>query len=164
MFKLALVPIFMVGCMYASNDAVLPTATVQTMLYLPVIVLPAFEDQLLDLINAERGAHGLTALSILNQVAEAHSQDMVDRNFFSHINPDGLNAGARLANAGYKWQSWGELIGYGYVTPIAVFNGWMESPLHKAKILDTSYSEVGIGHVAGGTYTHYWTVVLTKPQ
>lgn len=147
------------GCMHTSSNTALPTATVQA--YLPIIIAPSFEDQLLTLINARRGAQSLTGVSILAAVAEAHSQDMIDRNFFGHINPDGLDAGARLDAAGYKWEYWGELIGRGYTSPVAVFNGWMESSLHRAQLLNPDYSEAGIGYVVGG---HYWTIVLTEPQ
>lgn len=136
--------------------------------YLPIIIyLPTYEEQLLNLINAERRTRGLTTLStssMLMQVAEAHSQDMINRHFFGHINPDGLNAGDRLNNVGYKWNSWGEVIGEGLTTPTAMFNGWMNSPSHRANLLNPSFSEIGPGYSAGGIFNHYWTAVLAMPQ
>lgn len=138
--------------------------------YLPIVLKssasPSFEDQLISLINAERSSRSLGTLSqsgILMQVAEAHSQDMVDRNFFSHVNPDGLGPGERLTNAGYNWSTWGETIGAGYSTPQAMFDGWMNSSDHRAILLSEAYTEIGIGYVAGGTYGHYWTAVFAKP-
>jgi uncharacterized protein YkwD len=98
------------------------------------------------------------------QVAEAHSQDMVNRNFFSHINPDGLDPGDRLDQAGYQASTWGETIGAGYTTPTAMFNGWMNSADHRTILLSPTFTEIGLGYVAGGAYGHYWTAVFAKPQ
>lgn len=137
--------------------------------YLPIIQRsppspPASEltpaEQLLALINAERQRRGLNPLImniILMQAAEAHSQDMIDRNFFSHTNPDGLGPGDRLTNAGYNWRTWGENIGAGYLSAEAMFNGWMDSGSHQDIMLNPNFTEIGIGYVTGGYYGHYWT-------
>ncbi len=77
--------------------------------YLPIVRgVPAPEEQLIDLIDAERLRRGVNALqvnSVLMQVAEAHSQDMINRNFFDHTNPDGQDPGDRLDEAGYAWSA-----------------------------------------------------------
>lgn len=136
--------------------------------YLPIIYRsPTFEEQLVDLINAERAKQGLGTLSInsvLAQVAEAHSQDMIDRNFFDHTNPDGLLPGNRVTNAGYTWSNVGETIGAGYTSPQAMLNGWLNSPGHRAILLGANYTEIGIGYVPGGAYGHYWTAVFARPS
>jgi len=151
------------------------TATVGVLpVYLPIILKSStgagspstFEDQLISLTNAERSSRGLGTLSkssTLMQVAEAHSQDMVDRNFFSHTNPDGLGPGERLTNAGYNWTAWGETIGAGYSTPQSMFDGWMNNSEHRDILLNATYTEIGVGYVAGGTYGHYWTGLFAKP-
>lgn len=137
-------------------------------LYLPILLKSlTFEDQLLSLLNAERSARSLATLSadnLLMQVAEAHSQDMVNRNFFSHTNPDGLDPGERLEQAGYQARTWGETLGAGYATPTVIFNGWMDSSTHRAILLSPNFTEIGLGYVAGGAYGHYWTAVLATPQ
>lgn len=133
--------------------------------FLPVISIIAPEDRLLDLINAERWALGLDTLSshsTLTQVAEAHSQAMIDRGFFAHIDPDGLGPGERLDSAGYEWHAWGEALGL-EATPVKMFNSWMMHPAHRDIVLGPGYSEIGIGYVAGGTHHHYWTAVLAGP-
>ncbi len=157
------------GCTEYGYDLRVVDSTGSIKTYLPLILRswPPFEEQLINLINAERSSRGLATLSrsdLLMQVAEAHSQDMVDRNFFDHTNPDGLGPGERLTNAGYNWITWGETIGGGYTTPEAMFNGWMNSDPHRAILLSTNYTEIGIGYVAGGTYGHYWTAVFARPQ
>lgn len=139
-----------------------------TSVYLPIIMRsPIPEDKLIDLINTERSSRGLAPLTLsplLMQVAEAHSQDMVNRNFFSHTNPDGLGPYERISNAGYNASDWGETIGGGYTTPQqAMFNGWMNSPGHRAILLDSGLTEIGIGYVTGGSYGHYWTAVFATP-
>jgi len=138
-------------------------------IYLPLVFKAelSFEEQLIALINTERSSRGLVTLSpdsILMQVAENHSQDMVDRNFFSHINPDGLGPAERVTNAGYSWSALGETIGAGYSTPQAMFDGWMNSSGHRDILLSPDYTEIGVGYVAGGTYGHYWTAVFARPQ
>ena len=136
--------------------------------YLPIVAreqqLP--EEQLLALIKDERARQGLAPLTlnpILMQVALAHSQDMRDRNFFGHVNPDDLRACQRLTNAGYDWWACGENIGAGYASVQAVFNAWMSSAGHRANILDPDFTEIGFGYAAGGDYGHYWTLDLGRP-
>ncbi len=137
--------------------------------YLPLIIRgpSSPEAQLIDLINTERVSNGLSPLatsSLLMQVAEAHSQDMRDRDFFSHTNPDGDTPGDRLTSAGYSWQAYGETIGAGYATAQAMLNGWLNSAPHRAILLDPDYTEIGIGYVAGGSWGHYWTADLATPR
>jgi len=150
------------------NAALESSADYTRTVYLPIVRgAPAPEEQLADLINAERSRRGLSELRaspVLMQVAEAHSQDMVNRNFFDHTNPDGQDPGDRLDEAGYAWSSWGETIGGGYTTPQAMFTGWMNSPGHQDIILEPGFTEIGIGHVTGGHYGYYWTADFATPQ
>ncbi len=58
-----------------------------------------------DFVNESRNKSGAVPLQFdpkLAEIARAHSQDMIDRNFYSHVNPDGLDATARAENAGYN--------------------------------------------------------------
>ena len=136
--------------------------------YLPVVhSTPTPEQTLIDLINAERSRRGLNTLQIrdvLMQVAEAHSQDMADRCFFGHLNPEGQDPGDRLDEAGYSWLAWGETIGAGQSSSQIMYDGWMSSPDHQAILLNPNYLEIGIGYVAGGPYGHYWTAVVATPR
>jgi len=136
--------------------------------YLPIVIGPVTpESQLIDLINAERTRRGLSALRmnpVLMQVAEAHSQDMVNRNFFDHTNPDGQDPGDRLDEAGYAWWAYGENIGGGYTTPQAMFTGWMNSQGHRDNMLYSDFTEIGIGYVTGGYYGYYWTADFARPR
>ncbi len=150
------------------NAALESSAVTTRTVFLPILAKTTSpEAQLIDLINAERVRRGLDALSVnpvLMQVAEAHSQDMVNRNFFDHINPDGQGPDGRLNEAGYAWSWCGENIGGGYATAQAMFTGWMNSTGHRDNMLFRDYTEIGIGYVTGGHYGHYWTAVFATPQ
>ncbi len=112
------------------------------------------EYQMLDLINNERQARGLDPLvmnNTLSSVARLHSQDMIDREFFSHTNPDGLTSSDRARNAGYNFVALGENL-CGNPSIATGHSLLMNSPSHSANILNPSFKEVGIGIVDGGPY------------
>jgi uncharacterized protein YkwD len=134
----------------------------------PQISPAAFEQRVIELINVERTKRGLPALGFddkLTLAARAHSQDMADKGFFSHTGSNGSNPGDRISATGYDWSTYGENIAAGYTTPESVVRGWMESPGHRANILNRDVRELGVGHVAksGSEFTHYWTNVLAAP-
>ena len=131
----------------------------------------AFEQGVLNLVNQARagaGAGPLTYDPILGQVAEDHSADMLARDFFAHTNPDGTTAGTRIRNAGGQFATGrtAENIAVGYSTPEAVVNGWLNSPGHRANILNPNLTTIGIGHVFSSNdpgnvqFGHYWTQVF----
>ena len=102
------------------------------------------------LTNIERANAGCGAVRVdarLAAAAQAHSTDMVDRDYFSHTSPDGKGPGDRASAAGYpRWS--GENIAAGYPTPAAVVQGWMNSPGHKANILNCQSKATGVGYDA----------------
>ncbi|GGR27490.1 CAP domain-containing protein [Streptomyces roseolus] len=118
-------------------------------------------DQVLSLVNAERAKAGcgpLTANATLARAAQAHSDDMAARDFFDHTNPDGADPGDRVTAAGYPWSTYGENIAMGQRTPEQVMEAWMNSPGHRANILNCDFKELGVGvHDGGGPY---WTQVF----
>ncbi len=131
--------------------------------------LSDFESEVIDLVNAERAEEGcpaLTAHPTLRQVAYAHSQDMAVRDFFSHVNPDGEELDDRVNETDYDWMGLAENIAAGYETPERVVEGWMNSPGHRANILNCTYLDIGVGYyyAANSTYEHYWTQVFGRPR
>jgi uncharacterized protein YkwD len=111
---------------------------------------------LVDMVNNHRRSIGLSPLVWDDRVAEvalAHSQDMVDRNYYSHINPEGQNAGARLREAGIDYTWWAENYCYGFSTASAAFNFWINSPAHKSNIESSNVTHHGVGKV-GSVWTH----------
>ena len=122
------------------------------------------------LINAERAARGIAALhhdDLLRIVARAHSEDMVARSFFSHVNPDGDDPFDRMRAVGISFQRAGENIAWnrGYADPAMVaVNGWMNSDGHRANILDDRFTATGMGVAEGDDGRWYFTQVFTLPS
>ncbi|UUU23544.1 CAP domain-containing protein [Streptomyces sp. DSM 40750] len=114
-------------------------------------------DRVLALVNSERqkaGCAPVTENSKLTKAAQNHSQDMADHQNMSHTGSDGSSMTDRLARVGYAYRSAGENVAAGYGTPESVMDGWMNSPGHKANILNCGFKEIGIGLAQPG---NYWT-------
>ena len=115
------------------------------------------EAQVLELTNAARAQAGcgpLVADGRLADVARAHSADMRDRGFFSHDNPSGQDPFERAAAAGLDARA--ENIARGQQDAADVMDGWMNSPGHRANILDCDLRSLGVG-VATGAGGPWWT-------
>ncbi|MFI1754035.1 CAP domain-containing protein [Streptomyces sp. NPDC020571] len=112
------------------------------------------------LTNRERAGAGLPALSAdarLTAAAQAHSADMVARDFYSHTDPDGGRPWDRAAAAGAARRTVGENIACGQRSPADVVEGWMNSPGHRANILKADFTHIGVGLAGGGRAGTYWT-------
>ncbi len=100
---------------------------------------------------------------LLTCSARLHSLDMFERDFFDHVNPDGVEPSERVTEAGYEWMATGENIAYGYDSPQAVVEGWLDSDGHCSNIMNDIYEEIGIGYYPGNlterfsSDRHYWT-------
>ena len=125
-----------------------------------------YAQQVVDLVNAQRSQHGCGPLSSeprLAAAARSHSEDMADRGYFSHASPEGEHADHRIEAAGYHWSSWGENIARGQKDPAAVMDAWMNSPGHRANILNCSFQQIGVG-VRTGSGGPWWTQVFASPS
>ena len=123
-------------------------------------MLEPLESEVLDLVNRERKIAGLNPLDNddrLTRAARGHSEDMAQQNYFSHTSLDGRSPGDRIKAEGYSGFTYGENIAAGYSTPVAVMNAWMNSPGHRANILNPSFCDIGVGHATGGSFRDYWT-------
>lgn len=121
----------------------------------PVSVVPEVAE-FVDLMNAHRTSMGLNPLVWDDQVAavaQAHSEDMVARQFFSHTNLDGESPFDRLTAAGITYLSAGENIAYGYPTAESVLAAWLGSSGHRANIENPNYTHHGVG-LEGTHWTH----------
>ncbi|MEK7521711.1 MAG: CvpA family protein [Patescibacteria group bacterium] len=117
------------------------------------------EGRMLELVNAERakvGAKPLKVDSTIVLVARAHSQDMWERGYFSHANPDGESPADRMARGGVKFIVAGENLALAPTVETA-HEGLMNSPGHKRNILDPQFGRIGIGVIDGGIYGKMWT-------
>lgn len=119
----------------------------------------AYEQEVFDLVNQIREENGLEPFvynETLAETARAHSQDMIDRDFFDHYNPDGKSPFDRMRDNGLSYSMAAENIAVGYPSPEAVVEGWMNSEGHRANILG-GCEELGVGLALGGSYGYYWT-------
>ncbi|HVU59248.1 MAG TPA: CAP domain-containing protein [Candidatus Saccharimonadales bacterium] len=98
--------------------------------------------------NAQRQANGEDTLNLngqLNNAAQAKANDMAARDYWSHNTPDGKTPWTFIVAAGYSYQTAGENLAYGFDTAADTLTGWMNSPEHRANILNTTYRDVGFG-------------------
>ena len=134
------------------------------------------------LVNQERARNGELPLQLDNKLeaaAQAHSEDMVARDYFAHVSPDGETPLQRVQGAGYipneeVGYTIGENLAWGtsyLATPQAIVAAWIASPEHIANILDASYRDTGLGVVAaapaslaqgqsGATYSQEFGVIV----
>ncbi len=116
-----------------------------------------YENEVIRLVNEQRVKNGLKELQAdwqLSRVARFKSQDMKDNNYFSHTSPTYGSPFEMIKNFGISYRSAGENIAKGQRTPQAVVNAWMNSSGHRANILNSTYTKIGVGYVSDG---NYWT-------
>ena len=115
-----------------------------------------FEAEVVRLVNIERKKAGLSELKHnweLSRVARYKSEDMRDKGYFSHTSPTYGSPFQMMKSFGISYRTAGENIAKGQTTPAAVVKGWMNSPGHRANILNSSFTEIGVGYASG----NYWT-------
>lgn len=117
----------------------------------------SYEAEVVRLVNDIRRENGLGELTLnweLSRVARYKSQDMADNRYFSHTSPTYGSPFQMMQAFGLRYRTAGENIAYGYSSPQAVVNGWMNSEGHRKNILNPSFTQIGVGYVSQG---NYWT-------
>ena len=108
------------------------------------------------MVNEERRAAGLSELTV-NTAVEAAANVRAEEleELFEHTRPDGSGCFTALVEAGVSYSTAGENIAYGYTSPEAVMEGWMNSTGHRANILTPEFTSIGVGYcqIDG---VHYW--------
>lgn len=144
----------------ASNIATSPGA---------LIVCPsAFEQQVVLFVNKERTRVGLPPLEMdvrLHTAALQMSSDMASVSYVpsDHIDSKGRSFDVRVAEEGaYPYIHLSEVIAGGFATPQDVVQAWMNSPGHKARLLDEKYEHIGVGYTYDPRTAHgfYWAADL----
>lgn len=117
----------------------------------------AYVKQVVELVNKERNKNGLASLTMdseLNRAAALRAKETVKS--FSHTRPDGSSCFTALDEIGYSYFSAGENIAMGQSSPSEVVNAWMNSEGHRANILNSSFTKIGVGCHSNGS-TLYWS-------
>lgn len=111
------------------------------------------KSRIIEETNKQRAANGLVALTEnakLDDAAEAKANDMFLNQYFEHVSPSGIDPGTLVAGHGYEYIITGEnLILGNFKDEADMVQAWMESPGHRANILNTSYSEIGVAVIKG---------------
>ncbi|WP_445489170.1 CAP domain-containing protein [Niallia sp. 03133] len=114
------------------------------------------------LTNKERQKNGLPSLKAypeLSNVANEKAQDMNEKGYFSHTSPTYGSPFDMIRDAGISYQSAGENIAQGQQTPEEVVNAWMNSEGHRANILDSKFTHIGVGFEKNG---YEWVQMFVK--
>src|SRR3989338_9158143 len=109
-------------------------------------------DELLILTNKRRKENGLPPLSLNSQLTSAEynkENDMLSKNYWAHIAPDGTTPWYFIKNSGYSYIYAGENLARGYNSANDVLNAWLASPTHRDNILSNKYQNIGFAVVTG---------------
>lgn len=121
----------------------------------------SYAGQVVDLVNVHRANAGLSPLTMLddlNNAALIRAKETTQS--FSHTRPNGSSFSSVLNENGISYKGAGENIAWGQQTPEAVVNGWMNSDGHRANILNSDYTSIGVGYYSYNS-TPYWVQLFT---
>ncbi|WP_326635761.1 CAP domain-containing protein [Nonomuraea fuscirosea] len=100
--------------------------------------------------RARNGCRPLTHDAKLHRAAERHSADMARNNYFSHESRDGRTFDRRIKAEGFAFRLAGENIAKGQPSAATVVRAWLDSPGHRANIMNCSFTHIGVGHAGQG--------------
>lgn len=121
-----------------------------------------FAKRVVELVNEERAKAGLGALTLDKSIESAALIRAKETEVsFSHTRPDGRSFSSVLTDHGINFRGSGENIAWGQQTPEEVMNGWMNSDGHRANILNSSYTNIGVGYYQNSAGQKYWTQLFT---
>lgn len=132
-------------------------------------VMPAFSsaitaENIISLTNASRNAYKLGFLTeneLLTKAAQNKAEDMLKKEYFSHNSPDGKTPWSFIQNSGYNYLMAGENLAVNFSEAESVEEAWMNSPGHKANILNKNFEEIGIG-IAQGEYQGHTAIFVVQ--
>ena len=127
------------------------------------VEMSAFAEEVVKLVNEERAKAGLAPLTVnAAATSAAQTRAMEIQTSFSHTRPDGRSFTTALTEAGASFMGAGENIAYGQSSPEQVMNGWMNSSGHRANILNSSYTSIGVGYYRSASGVNYWTQLFMR--
>jgi len=123
-----------------------------------------WQSEMIASVNAQRSAAGLGPVErcgALERAAQAHSEDQAAASTMTHTGSDGSSLRTRVDRSGYAgWRGLAENVAAGQSDITTVMGSWMNSPGHRANLLNGSYTHIGVGRAPGGTGALYWTQVF----
>jgi uncharacterized protein YkwD len=119
--------------------------------------------EVVNLTNQKRAEAGLSALSLnqtLSNAAYVKGADMISKDYWAHVSPDGTQPWAFFKNAGYRYRYAGENLARDFSNATEAVNAWMNSPTHRDNILNSKYKEIGIGVIEGDLAGSDTTIIV----
>lgn len=119
---------------------------------------------IVDITNQERLTNNLNFLktnALLTQAAQLKAEDMAQKGYFAHTSPQGLTPWFWLGKTGYQFNFAGENLAINFLDSQDVTNAWMNSPSHRANILNNNFTEIGVG-TAKGEYQGQETTFIVQ--
>jgi uncharacterized protein YkwD len=120
-----------------------------------------------NLERSEREIKGLSMSGILSKAAQNKADDMAQKQYFGHIGPDNKEPWKWIEEENYSYLSAGENLAVNFFRPSNVIKAWMDSPSHRDNLLNSDFSEMGIG-MSEGIYKNkksiYIVQLFAKPQ
>lgn len=121
-------------------------------------------ETIISLANSARSENGLgelTANGLLSKAAQNKANDMLARQYFAHNTPDGETPWTFIKAVGYSYSTAGENLAIDFNEAENIQSAWMNSPGHRANILNANFKEIGIG-IAKGTYDNHQTTIVVQ--
>lgn len=127
----------------------------------------AVSRELVKAVNAERAKQRIAPLKVndtLTQLAEFYACRLADGGFFAHVDPVyGSTVESRAADFGYAFLNIGENLAAGQESVEQAISAWMNSPDHRAVLLNPAFTEVGVAVKKGGPSGPYWVQEFGRP-
>lgn len=120
-------------------------------------------NQLVALANSERTSRGLSPLVIDSRLVEAAKKkgdDMIAKDYWAHYGPNGESPWQFILAEGYDYVFAGENLAKDFSSTVPIHNAWMESPSHRANILNSNYKDIGIAMITGEFQGEETTIVV----
>lgn len=122
----------------------------------------SYAQQVVHLVNIERAKEGLNTLTFSQSIGKAAAIRAKEiQTSFSHTRPNGSHFATALKEAGVSYRGTGENIAWGQKTPEEVVKAWMNSPGHRANIMNPNFKNIGVGYELNRNKTPYWVQLFT---
>lgn len=123
-------------------------------------IVPSEVVRLTNIKRAESGVSPLSLNQTLSNAAYTKGKDMIDRDYWAHVAPDGTQPWKFFKDFGYSYRYAGENLARDFSSAEDVVNAWMNSPTHKENMLNPKYKEIGIGVTEGDLSGSDTTIVV----
>lgn len=120
-------------------------------------------DEVLRLTNERRKEAGLSPLKldpVLSQAAKSKGEDMLNKDYWAHVSPDGVEPWKFFLDVGYKYRYAGENLARDFSNAASIVSAWMASPTHRDNILSPKYEDIGLAVVEGDLAGADTTIVV----